>query len=314
LDRKNEARDHLSIFDGLKMVFVAFLWALCFPLIKLGLASGTPPILFGALRSAIAALGLLIIARSRKEPFSPVKDHTVLLFFIGVAAFFGYGGMFIGGSSVNPGLASVIGNSNPIMASVLAVLLLSESVTVLKVAGLVLGFIGVVLISIPSFSGESANSLTGIGFILGAALGTAFGNVLLKKISNSDFPILALTIQFAFAALLLIPLSIVMEGSPIIKWSANFSISLLALSLGASALADVLWIDLLRKNSLSKLNIFIFLTPAFSIGIGITFFNEAFGIWEKLGVSSILLGAALNIVRVSKRPIIFRGTRRKINT
>jgi drug/metabolite transporter (DMT)-like permease len=285
--------------DISKMVFVAFLWAVCFPMIRIGLASGTSPILFGALRSLIAAIVLYAVARARKEPIIRVKEHWFLLSVIGALAFFAYVGMILGGASVNPGLASVIGNSHPIMASVLAVVFLSESLSNIKIAGLALGFIGVALTSIPSFLGETTNSLLGIGFVLLGALGTGAGNVFLKKVSSSDFPIMALVAQFVIAALLLLPVSIFFEGLPSIKWDLGFSVSLIVLSVGATALADILWLDLLKRNSLSKLNVFIFLTPAFALFMGVVFFHESFGLWEILGIAAILAGVFLILEKKS---------------
>ena len=279
------------------MVLVALLWALCFPLIKVGLQSGTPPILFGALRALLAAFGLSILARVRKESLSRVKEHWFILLMVGVTAFFGFAGMFLGGSSLNPGLATVIGNSNPIVASALAAIFLSESLTRAKISGLILGFAGVILISVPAFSGGTNLSIAGIGFVLLGALSAGAGSVLLKKVSNSDFPTLTLVAQFSFATILLFAVSFVKEGVPAIKFNFSFSISLTVLALGTTALADVFWIDLLKRNPLSKLSVYMFLTPAFSILLAIIFFKEKFEIWESLGIALILIGVLLGLVR-----------------
>ena len=288
-------KNDFSLKDNLKMVLVTFLWALCFPLIKLGLASGTSPIFFGALRALIAAIGLFALARFRGEPVSRVKEHWFLLLMIGMAAFFGFAGMFLGGSKLNPGLAAVIGNSNPIMASILAAIFLSESLTTSKVFGLILGFIGVIFISVPAFSDKTISSIYGIGFVLLGTLSAGAGSVLLKKVSLSDFPILTLFFQFAFAAILLFSVSFFAESSPSITWSFSFTISLMVLALGTTAWADILWIDLLKRNALSKLSIFMFLTPVFSIAMGIAFFKETFGIWETFGIIIILIGVLLSL-------------------
>lgn len=297
MNSENIHPEHLKVADGLKMVLVALLWALCFPLIKVGLQSGTPPILFGALRALLAALGLSALALVRKESISRVKEHWFLLLMVGVTAFFGFAGMFLGGSSINPGLATVIGNSNPIMASILSAIFLSEILTRTKIMGLIFGFAGVILISVPAFSGGSAISLAGISFVLLGALSSGAGSVLLKKVSSSDFPILTLVAQFSFAAIFLFIVSFVIEGVPAIKLNFSFSLSLTILALGTTALADVLWIDLLKRNSLSKLSIYMFLTPAFSILLAVVFFREKFGLWESFGIIMILFGVLLGFVR-----------------
>jgi drug/metabolite transporter (DMT)-like permease len=291
--------EKMSLSDGLKMVFVALLWALCFPLIKVGVAGGTSPLLFGALRTAIASLTLFGVAIRRKEVVSETSKHKVLLLAIGLMAFFGYFGMVLGGSSVNPGLASVVSNTNPLIASVLAAIFLSESLNLRKVVGLLLGFLGVIFISVPAFTGDISNSLAGIGLVLVGSFGAAAGNVLLKKIANSSFPISVLAIQFVCASGLLFLAALLIEGPLSLKWNLGFSISLVTLSIGGTALADIIWLDLLKRNSLTKLNVFIFLTPAFSLVMGMMFFNEKVGVWELFGMVAILAGVFLILERRS---------------
>jgi drug/metabolite transporter (DMT)-like permease len=240
--------DKMTRSDVIKMIFVAFLWALCFPLIKVGLSSGTSPLVFVALRSLVASFVLFEVAIRRKEPIAETRKHWLLLCAIGLAAFFGYFGMVLGGASVNPGIASVIGNSHPIVASILAVLLLSESLSFPKIAGLILGFAGVIISSVPSLLGEASNSLTGIGLILISAVATGAGNVLFKKISNSKFPISVVAIQFAISSLLLLPTALLIERPLVIKWGPGFILSLLGLAIGATALADIVWLDLLAAS------------------------------------------------------------------
>jgi drug/metabolite transporter (DMT)-like permease len=283
--------------DILKMIFVALLWALCFPLLRVGLASGTSPLLFGALRTAIASIVLAGVAFRRTERISETSNRKLLLVAIGATVFLGYFGMVLGGSSVNPGLASVVSNTNPIIGSLLAVVFLSDSLNLTKASGLVMGFLGVILISIPAFSGETANSLIGIGLVLLGAFGAAAGNVFLKKFANSRFPISLLAIQFAIASPLLFLAAMLIEFPLSIKWGFGFSVSLTALAIGGTALADIMWLDLLKRNSLTKLNVFIFLTPAFSIVMGLIFFNEKIGVWEMFGIVAILIGVFLILER-----------------
>jgi drug/metabolite transporter (DMT)-like permease len=287
--------------DVLKVILVTLLWALCFPLIKVGLSSGAPPLLFGAFRTAIAALALAGLAIGHREKLSVAAGHKKWLFALGLMAFLAYFGMVLGGSSLNPGLASVVANSNPIMASLLAAAFLSEKLSWARAAGLLFGFIGVILISIPTFSGNSSNNLTGIGLVLVGALGTAAGNVLLKKMAKSNVPISVLAIQFSICSTLLFLASIF--NGDMIPQKIDYRLlgSLIVLALGGTALADVAWIDLLKTNSLTKLNVFIFLTPAFSLAMGTIFFGEKFGSWEVGGIGAILTGILLSMKKTSSK-------------
>lgn len=264
---------------------------------KVGLSSGISPLLFIAIRSLLASCILFFVAVIRKEPIGEARKNWFLLIVLGLTAFFGYFGMVLGGVSVSPGFASVIGNSHPIIASVLAVIFLSESLRFGKIAGLTFGFLGVILSSVPSLLGQTSNSLSGIGLLLLSAIATGTGNVFFKKISNSNYPISAVAIQFTLSSLFLLVAGYLFERPFVINWNLGFVLSLLILSVGGTALADILWLDLLKRTSLTKLNVYIFLTPAFSLAMGILFFKEKLGVWEVFGIGSILIG----ILMITKR-------------
>jgi drug/metabolite transporter (DMT)-like permease len=139
----------------------------------------------------------------------------------------------------------------------------------------------------------------GIGLVLIGALGTAAGNVFLKKFSKSSFPISVLAIQFMLCSVLLFSSALMSEVPLVIKWNLRFFVSLIILSVVGTAFADIIWLDLLKRKSLTKLNVFIFLTPAFSLVMGMIFFNEKLGVWEIIGIFAILIGVLMVIDRES---------------
>lgn len=53
--------------DRVRLILVMFLWALCFPLISIGLTTA-PPIYFAALHSLIAGVGLLVPVYALRRP------------------------------------------------------------------------------------------------------------------------------------------------------------------------------------------------------------------------------------------------------
>ncbi len=70
-------------------------------------------------------------------------------------------GMFYGGASVSPGLATVIANTQPLMAAVLAWYFLKEPQNRSQRSGLLIAFGGIVLIGVPGFMGTN-NQLSGL--------------------------------------------------------------------------------------------------------------------------------------------------------
>ena len=76
-------------------------------------------------------------------------------------------------------------NVQPLIAALLAFWCLKETLTARMLSGLVIGFAGVVVLAFPDLQFDGGHA-TGALYVVGAALGTALGNVLLKRRSGSD--------------------------------------------------------------------------------------------------------------------------------
>lgn len=280
------------------VVFVTFIWALCFPLIEFG-HRAAPPLQFAALRSFIAGVLLIIplLVFKRRELLRIELWRDSL--FIGLTyTAIGYGGMFLADGRVGPGVATVITNTRVILAAIFAYYILSERISRRTVTGLSIGFLGIALIASSGFFNQSTNSLSGIGLLLVGATGIAVGNVLIKWLSPQHNVLVLTTAQFLIGSLGLLLLSYLFENPGPISWHPEFTVSVTLLSAGTAA-SESLWIHLLKQVELTTLNTFTFLTPAFGLGIGIGFFNECLSLTDVLGVITILIGLLL-ILRSSK--------------
>lgn len=271
---------------------VTFLWALCFPLIATGLAA-VPPLTFAALRSFVAGAGLLVPAFALHRPLP--RDRGVWLGVLGVgfsATGLGFAGMFLAGGIVSPGLATVLANSQPLIAAGLAYIVLGERLGPRRRVGLLLGFAGIVLAALPGFGAENANSSpSGVGFVLLGAVGVAVGNVLLKRLAGQVDLLMATGWQFVLGGVSLWLAAQIFEAPVQVVWSPSFVVVLLTLALPGTALAFALWFAVLHRGELNRLNTFTFLTPAFALIIGALFFGERVGLMEGAGIVLILAGA-----------------------
>ena len=285
------AHQSLSWRDIALLLLVMFLWALCFPLISVGLATA-PPLSFAALRAFVAGASLLVLAILWRRPFPRHERVWFKLAGVGLGTTsLGFGGMFLAGGIVSPGIATVLANSQPLIAAVLAYFVLGERLSPPIRIGLSLGFAGIILTAFSTFGSQSAtNALLGPVYILLAALGVAVGNVLLKSLADEIDPLVAVGSQFVIGAVPLLSLALVFESPIKIVWSLAFTVDLLALSLFGTALVFVLWFSLMHRNRLTHLNTFTFLTPAFALVIGAFFFNERLGWLEIAGILLILSG------------------------
>jgi len=285
----------LVVGDKIALVFVAFLWASCYPLITIGLHFA-PPLSFAALRALIAGAALALIAAVGRRPMPRGIGTWLVLIATGLGTTtLGFLGMFQAAEFVSPGLATVIANSQPLIAAVLAHVFLHERLHSAQRFGLLLGFLGVVLISVPQFGAAGQRGFAiGLAFIVLAASGVAFGNVLMKALSDRVDPLVAVAAQSLFGALPLAIAALLFERHSTIAWSESFIASLMGLALLGSALVYWLWFSLLESIPLSRANAYTFLTPFIGFTLGIIFFGEHLRLIAIIGL--LLSGAGIILV------------------
>jgi drug/metabolite transporter (DMT)-like permease len=284
----------MSTRIALALLTAMVVWALCFPLITIGIDLA-PHLTFAAMRAAGAGLCLLALAIVLRRSL-PRDAHTwALIFLVALgASTLGFFGMFHAAEFVSPGLATVIYNAQPLLAALLAHFFLDERLQAAGTAGLALGFAGIVAIAWPGLSSGAPNAyMLGIVYVSLAAAGEAVGNVTMKRLPDETDSIMAMGLQLFIGALPLALLSVWMEDVSSIAWSWTFIILLVSLSVFGTALPFWLWFTSLKKVELSRANAFRFLIPLIGLMIGIAFFQERFGWLEAIGAALILAGIAL---------------------
>ncbi len=278
----------------LKIVIVMFLWAICFPLITLGLPLA-PHLSFATLRAAIAGAVLIGIALTLKRPMPKGRTAWWQLTAVGIGATtFGFLGMFHAAEFVSPGVATVIANTQPLLAAFLAHYVLGEQLDLKGKAGLALGLVGIVVITAPQLiDGATDNYLVGIAYILLAAVGITVSNVMIKKISGGVDAFMAMGWQLLLGAIPLGVYELLMEDPTAITWSGEFLFSLLGLALFGTALAYWLWCRVLQEVPLTRANVFSFLVPLFGLAMGVAFYNEILTLATVIGAIITVLGVWL---------------------
>lgn len=282
-----------DIVVSVSAVLVMFLWALCYPLVATGL-SYVPPLFYGFLRALISGLVLLGLGWYLGRPRISGRRSWVLVCAIGfTATTIGFWGMFYAGGILSPGLATVLSNTQPLIAAALALPFLHERMDRRALMGLLVGFFGVLLVSFGSGGLPEGTLVLGIAYVLVAALGLAVGNVIMKMVSTRIDIINAMGWQLLIGAMPLVLLSFALETNHSLNLDLNFLVNLLILSLFGTALPFVIWFWLLRKRPLHKLNSFSFLTPVIGLGLGYIFYAETLTLVQIGGVIAVISGVWL---------------------
>ncbi|MEP1290593.1 MAG: DMT family transporter [Nitratireductor sp.] len=282
----------MSVPPRLLAVVVMALWAMCYPLIALAL-DDAPHLSFAALRAALGGATLMAVALATgvSWPAAGRQWRWILVAGVGMSGI-GYFGMFHGAEFVAPGLATVMSNGQPLIAGLLATAFLGERTGAAGWSGLVIGFVGVAVIALPSFRpGASATDMIGLGYVLLATTGVAVGHIAIKRLAEEVAPVMAMGLQLSVGAFLLAGLAIAFEDPTRIDWTGRFVVALLGLALPGTALAFWLWQITLARLTVSQAVAFSFIVPVIGLTVGWAFFEETV-------TTLTIAGAVLSVIGV----------------
>lgn len=169
----------------LLLALLIIIWGVSWPIYKHGV-NFMPPLLFAGIRSFIAGIILLTLAWKMRHLLK-FKEHWKFYVISAILNNILYLGLQTVGMVYLPGgLFSVLVYFQPVILGILSWWLLNEDMTVTKIFGLVLGFIGIVLVSVDGLI--IPLSAIGVALALATALDWASGVVFVKKLkSRVDF-------------------------------------------------------------------------------------------------------------------------------
>ncbi len=269
--------------------------AACYPAIKTGLEFA-PPLQFAGVRTLLGGLVLLLVLVIRRKPLWPEARVARWILPLGVlATTLTFGAMFASPAYTGVGIASVLGNTQPLIIMVLAALLLGERLRPFKILALGLGLAGVTLLALPALSEQTGHPLLGAMLALGSSASAAVASVTVKKLRPGN-DLMSLTAwQLIAGSLVLLGLSVVYEPHGTIMWTGGFVGLLLFLALAGTALSTWLWFWLLQRAEAGRLSLFLFLIPVSGLLIAISGFGERLNLLQAGGVTLILTAVALSV-------------------
>ena len=281
------------------MVLSAVLmWSFSFPLIKIALENGVPPITLAALRSLIfiPILIILFIKHGKNSIPSSRKDWIGLLaigiFTIILPNIFQNIGMTYTTASVS----SIIQTSGPIFTIILAVLFLRELLNLKKITGAIVALIGTLLIIISNNGAFTLKGLTvyGNSLILLSSFSYAISSIITKKELKRIYPLQMLGFSTLIGFVGLIIISIVEEPQRvIINISIDTWLVIFLLALFPSFIAILLWFEVMVHEEISRLIIFMYLMPVFAVVFSYIFLGETISLLTIIFATLVIGGIAL---------------------
>jgi drug/metabolite transporter (DMT)-like permease len=190
--------------------------------------------------------------------------------------------------------------TSPLFATLLAALILGEPVGPRRVAGLLLGFAGALVVIRPGPAGVSL----GAGLVLLSCVAWGAALIVIKVLSRTDSS-LTITIH---AGLFLTPITLLC-ALPFWRWPDTRQLLLLALVGGLGSLTQMAIAQAFREADATQVMPADFTKLVWSALIGWLFFAEVPTLWVLLGGSMIFAGVAYIAWREGRPRAATRGGR-----
>lgn len=283
----------IDVFAAALMVGLTFSWGFNQVAIKLT-NEGFNPIAVVVARSAVG--GLVVLAWCRYRGIRLTERDGTLWPGVFAGVFFGleFIALFVGLDYTSAARSVLFLNTMPFFVLVGGHVFLRERISALKLAGIVLAFLGVALVFSDRLSLPGPGAVRGDILCLGAGLCWAISTLCVKGSKLSQVAAeKTLLYQLAVSAVITLPL--VWLGGPLLRSPGAIPVAaFLFQAFFVVAFTYVLWFGLIRCYPASGLASFAFLSPVFGVLSGGVLLHEPLS--AKIFLALGLIGVGLIVV------------------
>ncbi|GAA4938260.1 DMT family transporter [Actinoplanes utahensis] len=266
---------------------VSFLWGIPYLLIKIAI-DDLSPVLVVAGRVAIAAAVLIPVALLRGT-LGSLRGHLRVVALISAVHIIGpFLLITYGEQHITSSLTGILIAVEPVVIALL--LSKTEPLTRIRMAGLVAGFAGVVVLVGLDLGGD-AYGLLGAAMVLAAAVSYAYATILVQR-RASDLPPEALTVgTTVITSLVLLPVSLLALPTEPVSGRAWASLAVLGVFCTAAAL--LAFYRLIALVGPNRAGLVTYVNPVVAVLLGVILLNEPIGPGTIAGFALVVAGCWL---------------------
>jgi len=273
--------------DSGLFILMSLFWALNYSFLKIALIY-EPPLVVLLFRIIFAAIFSVIFSYSSLKALKGIGFIKLLIMsLLNISLFMTL--WFLGEETEPASISSILIYTYPIISVLFSSLFLNEKLTILKIIGTFIGFIGLVVIFIYQIQVEFS---IGLFLLLSGAFMWAFGTVYYKKYLGTINQGAVNSIQFIYA----IPVILIFAAFEGGFKTLNLNFILITLYMGSlgTAVAYFIYLSLLKRYNVSHISPYLFSVPAFSIFLSIIINNEIITLNTLAGFLLISIGIFLS--------------------
>nr|WP_236777587.1 EamA family transporter [Agrobacterium tumefaciens] len=291
----------------LLLALLSTLWAASYTFIKIGVET-IPPITFIALRTLIAGLLLYVVIRLRGLRL-PTDFATWRLFFIQacINSVLPFTLIAWAEQSIDAGLAVILNATTPIFTFLLTALVIRhEPVSGRKLFGTIAGMTGVCLIiGVEALSGAGEAIWSQLA-VLTAAFSYACAAIFSKNFKGLD-PVMPAAGSLICGAVLLLPVSLIVDRPWTLSPSAASLTALVCLSVFSTALAFMIYFRLMQTLGSVGTTSQAYLRVPVGVAIGMAFLGEMPTLAMWVGLVCVIAGVLAMTLPSRRRPVAQGG-------
>jgi drug/metabolite transporter (DMT)-like permease len=276
------------------LLIVGGIWGASYLFIKVAVREIEPAAMMD-LRLLLAAVVLVPILAARlglKDSIREIRSTGAGAFILGVTNMaFPFVLIAWGEKHIDSGVAAIANATVPIFVAILAIRFNpSERVRGMRLAGVVLGLVGVgILTGLHPQGGWWG--VAGTLAVVVASLSYASANLFTQHRFPRTSPLVITTASTLAASLVLFPFALLQLPDAVPSWKAFASVA--ALGLAGTALALLFFYAMLARYGASRASLVTYLLPPFALFYGLVFLDERMTLNAVLGLLLILAGVAL---------------------
>lgn len=291
----------MSVKNWIKFFALGIVWGSSFFWIKIGLQEVDPlHVVFYRVFFALLGLGAFYIFTRRSFPLRKAWKLYLFLGIFNVALPF----FLVSWSEthITSGMASILNSMQPLSTSLLAAIFIKEEkLTPQRIAGLVLGFGGVLVLMSDKLGDGMTNEAIGIIAMIIAVFGYGSSGVFARVHNDGVKPEDQALGQFVLGMFFIIPAMLTFESPFTIPVRPVSYLAFGWLGLLGSFFAAITWYSLLDEIGPSRVSMTTYMFPLVGVILGATILREPVD-W-RIVVGGLMIIGAIIIVNQKKRQV-----------
>ncbi|MAO93144.1 MAG: EamA family transporter [Polycyclovorans sp.] len=275
------------------LILLSFLWGGSFTLTEIAIET-IPPATIVCGRLIVGAILLSLFAVWNRVTFPKTLNQWTPMVLQGILqSALPFMLISWGQTHIDSGLAGLLNTTPPLFVFLIGAFLLHDrSVGKRHLFGILLGLIGVLTIMEPALlSGESRSTLGQLA-VIGASLSYALAALYARRF-NTQPAVLTAACSMSFAALIILPVSVVVDHPMTLAPTLHAVASVITLGVFSTAIAMAIYFRLIRTLGPLIVTTGSYMRAAFSVLLGVVLLQEEASATLILGLIMIFAAVAV---------------------